>query len=463
MIQKIGERMADWARRWVPDPFVLAVLLTFVSLSLAVFAQGFGIFDSLGAWGGRIINGEITADEQGFWKFLAFSMQMCLVLVTGYALATTKPVARLLDRLASKPTTTAQAASLTAFMAIVAALINWGLGLIVGAILAREIGKSAKRRGVAIHYPLVAAAGYVGLMVWHGGFSGTAPFKMTQQKDVVDVLGVERAATVQPLGLDQTVFSPLNLTVAALLLALVPLMFWALSPKGGRVHGIEIANLSEGSFEPDEGATGVVKFLERTPILTVMICAMGFAYLFFYISRISFWKIDINAINMFFLFLGLLLHGSPANYVAAITDAAKGAGGIILQFPFYAGIQAILQYSGLVKAASLWIAENASAQTLPLFTFFSAAVVNLFVPSGGGQWGIQGPVVVDSALQLGAPLGSSVMALAYGDQWTNMLQPFWALPLLSITGLKARDIIGYTAFVMLLSLPLFAVPLLLFR
>lgn len=453
--------MAELAKRWVPDPFVLALLLTIFALLLALLfgKDGFGLFDSLGAWGGRIIDGEVTPDERGFWKFLTFAMQMCLVLVTGHALATTKPVSKALFKLASIPKSTAQAASLTAFVAIIAAFINWGLGLIVGAILAREIGKSAKTRNIPIHYPLVAAAGYVGLMVWHGGLSGTAPFMMTQEKDVAAVLGAERAASVQPVGLDQTVLSPLNLTVAALLIIVVPLLFRALSPSVDKTDGIEIANIAESRKVEEEHGSGFIQALERTPLLTIIICAMGFAYLYFYLSRISLWKIDINAINMFFLFLGLMLHGGPAAYVAAVSDAAKGAAGIILQFPFYAGIQAILEHSGLIKSASLWIAEHSSAQTLPLFTFFSAAIINFFVPSGGGQWGIQGPVVVDSAVQLGAPIGSSIMALAYGDQWTNMLQPFWALPLLSITGLKAKDIIGYTALVMLLSLPLFALSL----
>jgi short-chain fatty acids transporter len=453
--------MAELAKRWVPDPFVLALILTIVTLVLAlVFGkEGFGFFDSLGAWGGRIIEGEVTPDERGFWKFLAFAMQMCLVLVTGHALATTKPVSKALFKLASIPKSTAQAASLTAFIAILAAFINWGLGLIVGAILAREIGKSAKARSIPLHYPLVAAAGYVGLMVWHGGFSGTAPFMMTQEKDVVAVLGPERAASVQPVGLDQTVLSPLNLIVAALLIVIVPLLFLALAPSKDRTVGIEIADIAEAKNDEVERGSGLIQALERTPLLTIIVCAMGFTYLYFYLSRISLWRIDINAINMFFLFLGLLLHGGPAAYVAAVGDAAKGAAGIILQFPFYAGIQAMLEHSGLIKSVSLWIAEHSSAQTLPLFTFFSAAIVNFFVPSGGGQWGIQGPVVVDSAVQLGAPIGSSIMALAYGDQWTNMLQPFWALPLLSITGLKAKDIIGYTALVMLLSLPIFAAAL----
>lgn len=465
MFQAIGFRLSAWAQKWVPDPFVLAVLLTLISFLMAIGFTGFGFFDALGAWGGRILKGEVTAGEEGFWKFLTFSMQMCLILVTGYALASTKPVGRFIRRVSSIPKNTSQAASLTAFVAIVAACVNWGLGLIVGALLARQIGIVAKEEGRSVHYPLIAAAGYVGLMVWHGGFSGTAPLKMTQMKDVQEVLGGELAQRVGEVGLTQTLFSTLNITVFALLIIFIPLFFYLISPKTpSKIRGIEVAHITHSSEfdEPREKLTPATWF-ERTPILTLIISAMGFIYLWIYLSRISLWAIDINAINMFFLFLGLLLHGSLGNYVRTVNDSARGVGGIILQFPFYAGIQAILLHSGIIKSVSVWISENSSDVTLPIFTFLSAGLVNLFVPSGGGQWAVQGPVVVESALSVGAPVGTSIMALAYGDQLTNMLQPFWALPLLSLTGLKARDIIGYTLLIMILSLPLFIVPMLLIR
>ena len=453
--------MAAWARKWVPDPFVLAVLLTFLSFVLAVAVAGFGFVDALGAWGGRILRGEITNDEVGLWKFLAFAMQMCLILVTGHALAATKPVGEGIRRLAAIPRSTGGAAALTSLAAMLTALLNWGLGLIVGALLAREIGLAARREGRKLHYPLVAASGYLGLMIWHGGLSGTAPLKMTQTKDVAEILGAERAAQVGTLGLDQTIFHPMNLAVSGLLLLAVPLLFWRMAPRREEeMMGIEVARLEEAPPERREEPTPASR-LEDSPLLCWVLCAMGFGYLALYLGRIGLWKADVNAINLLFLFLGLMLHGSVGSYLRAVNEAVRGCGGILLQFPFYAGIQAVLHHSGLIRLASEWVAANSSEATLPLFTFLSAALVNLFIPSGGGQWAVQGPVVVDSARQLGAPLGPSIMALAYGDEWTNMLQPFWALPLLSLTGLKARDIIGYTALAMALTAPCFVLPLLL--
>ncbi|HWP31338.1 MAG TPA: TIGR00366 family protein [Fimbriimonadales bacterium] len=463
MIEALGERMARWSLRWVPDPFILALLLTFLSLILAFFVQGFGILDAIGAWGGRIIHGEVTKDEVGFWRFLAFSMQMCLILVTGHALAATKPVGKLIRWIGSLPKNTAQAASLTSFVSMLFGLINWGLGLIVGALLAREVGLAAKEKGNRIHYPLVVASGYLGLLIWHGGLSGSAPFKMTQTKDVVEMLGAERAASVGTVGLEQTIFSPMNGVVTVGLLVFIPIVFWLLAPKDpDKTQGVEIARIQYTEKREEKRLKTPVEFLERTPLITILICLLGFGYWFYYLSKISLWSIDINAINMFFLFLGLLLHGSPMNYIRAIDEAAQGCGAIILQFPFYAGIQGILQYSGLIKVMSDWIAANSTVHSLPVFTFFSATIVGLFIPSGGAQWGVQGPVVVDSAANLGTPLGPTIMALAYGDEYANMLQPFWALPLLSITGLRARDIIGYTTLVMLLSTPVFVIPLWIF-
>jgi len=297
-------------------------------------------------------------------------------------------------------------------------------------------------------------------MVWHGGLSGTAPFKMTQMKDVVEVLG-DRAQQVGEVPLNQTIFLPLNFVVTALVLLVVPLLFVMLAPRHEDPH--EAAPLLSAYESEAESRDTPADRMNHSPLIAFFVVAIGAAYLFLLVPKVGVFSIDINIIILFFLLLGLALHGSPVRYVNAIGEAAGGCGGIILQFPFYAGIQAVLAASGIIAMVSNWVAEHATAQTLPMFTFLSAALVNLFVPSGGGQWGVQGPVVVETALQLGSPLGANIMALAYGDQWTNMLQPFWTLPFLSLTGLRARDITGYTAAVMLLSAPLFLVPLLLIR
>lgn len=367
-------------------------------------------------------------------------------------------------RLANIPRSSADAAALVGFVAMSAALLNWGLGLIVGALLAREVGRCARKSGRSIHYPLVVAAGYTGLLVWHGGLSGSAPLQATRLSDLAAVLGEANALACGPLPLTETLGSRLNLVVTALTLFIVPLLLGTLAPSSedATVAAPDAPDTpSEDESPKDEMGSSPAERLDRS----FLMAALGFmpllAALGLFLQNHGVGRVGLNQVNALFLALGLALHGSPRRYVEAITEAARGTAGILLQFPFYFGIMGMMAHSGLAEQFARCLAESSSATFYPVVTFFSAAIVNLFVPSGGGQWAIQGPIVLDGALRLGVEPQRALMALCYGDQWTNMLQPFWALPLLGITGLQARDIIGYTFVVMLLSAPLFLLPLLL--
>jgi short-chain fatty acids transporter len=456
MIRALGDQLSRFSSRWVPDPFAIAMGLTLVTLVLCMVATGNGPLDIIGNWGGRLNHGELLPKEMGLWKLLAFGMQMCLILVTGHALASSRPVHRLLDRLANAPQTPEQAVALTALVAMFCALINWGLGLIVGALIARNVARSAKERGIRVHYPVLGAAGYSGLLVWHGGLSGSAPLSVTQQKDIVAILG---RSDVDPIALGETLFSSMNLIVNVLLFVLVPMfLVWMLPKDSKSVVPITYEQAAEDTVSdpPPAKPTPADRF-ERSFILTLLIAAMGVIYLVQYFNEIGIDRIDLNSINLAFIVLGFLLHGNPRSYGRAISEATASCSGIILAFPFYAGIMGMMDLSGLVSHFAGFISEVAGPIALAPLSFLSAGAVNLFVPSGGGQWAIQGPIVIQAADNLGLPLGKAVMAVAYGDQWTNMLQPFWALPLLGITGLRARDIIGYTGALMLLVAPIFLI------
>jgi len=460
MIRTLGRLFSRFASRWVPDPFTIALLLTLITLGLCALTTGATPVDLVGNWGGRVDDGALLAGNKGFFKLLTFGMQMCLILVTGHALASSQPVQRIILRLASAPKSAAQAVVLTALTAMLCAFVNWGLGLIVGALTAREVALSARRRGIRLHYPIVGAAGYTGLMVWHGGLSGSAPLKVTQKGEMVRILG----EGIDPIPLGATLFSDLNMVVSAALLLFVPLLLVMMLPKGDE-DIVEInpdAHPSAAMDTPDAlGDTTPAERLDRSRLLTLLLSAMALLYLWEYVSLLGIDKVGLNAINLLFLALGLLLHGSPRAYATAVTDATRGCSGIILQFPFYAGIMGMMALSGVVETFAQWISETVSTGSFSTLTFLSAGAVNLFVPSGGGQWAVQGPVVVEAAQNLGVPVGKAIMAFSYGDQWTNMLQPFWALPLLAITGLKAREIIGYTATLMFLSAPIFIICLML--
>lgn len=454
MIAWLGRALSAAFARTAPDPFVLAVLLTLVSLGMAWLwgaapggAPGsFTLTQTVDAW---------RDPSTGLWRFLGFAMQMCLILVTGHALAESRPVRAALHALARVPRHPGAAAAMIGLVAMGFGLINWGLGLIVGALLARDVARSLEARGVRVHAPLLAAAGYAGMLVWHGGLSGSAPLTMVGPMDAARVLPGETLLLLNErlgenwgIDLSQTVFSTLNLAVTGGLLLLVPGLLFLLHPRS--TDPVTPMPVTEELFEdPPRPIRTMPDFLERTPLVPVVLAVLIVWAMVRFHATDSLLRVGLNEINLIMLAAGLVAHGSIASYSASAERGARGCAGIILQFPLYAGIMGVLASSGLIARFSQFTAANATEQTLPILTMLSAGVVNLFVPSGGGQWAIQGPIAIESGFALGVAPEKMILAVAYGDQLTNMLQPFWALPLLAITGLRARDIVGYTAVVML--------------
>ena len=446
MLASIGQRLSAFFRATAPDPFVLAVLLTVLTFVLAVTMTDTTPAALVDSW----------ASDEGLWKFLGFSMQMCLILVTGHALASSPPVSRVLAKLAATPKSAPQAAALVALVAALLGVLNWGLGLVGGALIARDVGRSLEKRRIPAHYPLLAASGYVGLLIWHGGFSGTAPLKVSTRAEIQDIL---TGVTLDPIGLDQTVLSPLNLLVTGGLICIAPIVMAMLTPKNPErmepASRFRAGDEHEPTRDPDDKKPTIPRLLEDTPIVSILLVALIAVWSWRYYlpaeGRSGVYSLTPNTVNLTMLMLGLLLHGTPMRYVRAVETAARGCAGIILQFPLYAGIMGMMHASGLTEMISRTLSDVASETTLPLYTFASAGIVNFFVPSGGGQWGVQGPIAIRSAIDAGVPIPKIVMSVAYGDQLTNMLQPFWALPLLAITGARARDIVGYTALLMLIA------------
>ncbi|MEM9067466.1 MAG: TIGR00366 family protein [Myxococcota bacterium] len=433
MIARLGAFLTRVATRAVPDPFVLALLLTLLTAAIGALVS-----DAPDV-GWTLASGWFDGFSSA--PLLAFALQMCLVLVTGHALALSPPVQGLVVRLGRIPFSTASAAAFVALVACLSAIVHWGLGAIVGAFVAREIGREAKRQGRTIHYPLLGGAAYAGLAVWHGGLSGSAPLKVAEE-------GHFAAEIVGTLTIGDTLLSPLNLLVTGTLCVAIPLAFYLMAPR--HEEEMQPADLpaTEETVET-EAHPGIANWLQESPLVgrVVGLAAIALVIGAWATGRRS---LDLNLVNLFFLFLGLAGQGSVRRYVAAVADGARGAGAIIVQFPFYFGILGLMKASGLITGMSQAFASVASATTFPLMAFASAGAVNLFVPSGGGQWAVQGEVLLQAGNDLGVDPAVTVMAFAYGDAWTNMLQPFWALPLLGIMGLRARDIIGYTGVVCIL-------------
>ena len=444
------QKYAEWFRRILPSPFSIAILLTLFTLILTLFISDKSPAILLFDW------------QEGLWSssLLAFAFQMMLMLVLGHTLALSSFFDKLISWLVKPITTTAKAAAIVTFATIIIAFINWGLGLIFGAILARKLGESFTRKQLPLNYPLIGAAGYVGLMVWHGGLSGSALTKVAESGHLQVIS--KNASLPEAIYYGDTVFSSMNISAFLLLLVLIPLTFYYLGTRvRSQIPEIKTAFINTLENKNLEGAERIDQSQIFSKTIGILLVAFA-AFLALSYEGPSLGFITPNYINFSLLGLCLLLHSSFTSFLSAVEDAITGSSGILIQFPLYFGILALMQSGGLIELVSNWFIEVSNTTTLPLFTFFSAGLVNIFVPSGGGQWAIQGPIILEAATKLGVPLPKMILALAYGDQLTNMLQPFWALPLLSITGLKAKDILPYTLVLFLLGFLIFVGVLLLF-
>ena len=436
----------------LPTPFSIAVLLTFVTFILALFLteptiKKNHLIELLSSW------------EKGLWNppLLVFALQMMLMLVIGHVVALSGPIDSLIQKITIYCTNTAKSAAIITFFTVLIALFNWGLGLIFGAIFARKVGEHAIKNKLSLNYPLIGAAGYSGLMVWHGGISGSAPIKIAEAGHFLEhKMGV--------ISQSNTIFSSMNILASVLLLIILPIFMYMLGKKNN-INNIKI-NLD---ISRKENISKRIEGIEKIDHSNALAYFFGGIILFFSFYKafiipdnISLNIITPNYINFVLLGIALVMHKNFYNFLAAVNDAIKGASGILIQFPLYFGIMGVMSYSGMVEMLSTFFVNISNETTFPIFTFLSAGIVNIFVPSGGGQWAVQGPIIVEAANQLALSIPKSVMALAYGDQITNMLQPFWALPLLGITGLKASEILPYTIKLFLIGIIIFVSVLLIF-
>ncbi|MBH0172881.1 short-chain fatty acid transporter [Fictibacillus sp. 23RED33] len=418
-------------QRYMPDPFLLVILLTFFVCGLALFATDSTPVQIVNYWG------------TGFWSLLTFSMQMVLILVTGHVMASSPLFKKLLGSLAKIPKTPGQAIILVTLVALVACWINWGFGLIIGALFAKEIAMKVK----GVDYRLLIASAYSGFIIWCGGLSGSVVLTIaTPGHFTENIMGVVPTS--------ETIFSSFNLIILAGLFIMVPLINRLMVPPGEKAFVIDPALLedkqSHEAASKEETLQTPADRLENSQLLSILIGLLGISYLVYYFTKNGF-SLNLDIVNFLFLFIGIILHKTPLLFLKAVTDAVKNASGIIIQFPFYAGLMGIVTSSGLVAVLSNMLISFSNEHTFHLFTLWSAGLVNFFVPSGGGQWAVQGPVMLEAAQNLGVSLSRTAMAVAWGDAWTNMIQPFYALPALAIAGLKAKDIMGYGLVMMIIT------------
>ena len=418
-------------QRWLPEPFIFAIILTLVAAALAMPICHQTPLEVIDHWGG------------GVWNLLAFAMQMALVLVCGSTLAAAPVVKRGISLLAAIPKTPIAAIALVTGVSALACWQNWGFGLIVGVVFAKEIA----RKMPAIDYRLLIASAYSGFVVWHAGLSGSIPLTMATPGEALTK--ATNGVLTEPIPISQTILDPHNIVIVLVVMVAIVVTNSLMYPKKDVVT-VDPALLEEDAPvtpKPQQDALTPAQRMEHSRLLSWIVAGIGFAYLIIHLG----WgggSFDLGSVIMLFLFLGVLLHGTPLAYVKAFTNASKGAAGIILQFPFYAGIMGIITGVGASGISFGTVLSNAcisisNATTYPLLTFLCAAVLNMFVPSGGGHWAIQAPIMFAAGADLGVDPGLTGTAIAWGDAWTNLIQPFWAIPALAIAKLDAKDIMGF--------------------
>lgn len=430
LLPRTADLLARLAARFVPDAFSIACILALLTLALGVTVGGASLEQCVRAWG------------RGFWELLAFSMQIVVVIFAGYIVAVSPPVARLLDRAAGLPRSPGQAVAFTAFLSMALCWINWGAGLIAAALLVRSVA----RRHPDVDYRLLVAVAYLGLgLTWHAGPSGSVPLLLATPGSFM----IRDGLIAAPLALSATVFTPQNLAFTGLVLVVFTLFAWGLHPAPERTRRADPAALAalerfEVPARPQQPTPA--ERIMWSAFLNRSIGLLGLAA-FALQMRAPGASLTLDSVNLLFLSLGIALHPHPAALLRAGEEGARSLHGVVLQFPLYAGIYGIMKGTALAQVFTQAFLSVATPGTYTLVVFGYSAILNYFVPSGGGKWAIEAPYVLGAGQALGIPPAQVAMAYAYGDMATNIIQPFWAIPLLGVARLEFRDILGYEVLV----------------
>lgn len=421
--------------RYVPSAFVFAVVLSAVVAAAALLVTDASPQDVLVGWG------------EGLSGLLEFTMQMILILLLGHMLAHTGPVHRGLVRLGGLPRSEGQAYVFVVVVTAVCSLITWGLGLVVGAVIAKEVARQGQARGLRLHFPLLVAAGYSGWVVWHMGYSGSGPLAAATE----DSFAHELTGSIVPMS--ETTFSMWNIVGTIVTVILVAATMYMLRPRS-EARIVEVAVEESSELYTRTEVTTPAERIDNSRVPTLIV---GLPLAIYIIAHfVEGGELTLNIVNWTFMCAILMLVRNSNELISLVRNSARNVGEIAFQYPLYAGILGIMASTGLMAWVTDRFVDISGPHSFGVIALLSAGLVNFFVPSGGGQFAVQGPVLLEAAQELGVDPSIAVMAVAYGDQWTNMIQPFWALPLLAIAGLRIRDIMGYTAVTCLVSGVVFA-------
>ena len=448
LLARMAMAMTDWTERWVPDAFIFALLATVIVILAGVAFTPSSLPEVIDAWG------------KGFWELIPFTLQMALIIITGYVLATSQPVGRVIRGLAAWPTTPRNAVALVTFFAMASSWFNWGFSLIFSAVLAREIA----RRVAGVDYRALAAASFLGIgSIWAQGLSGSAALQMATpgalQPQIRAIVAHGGLVADGLISFRHTIFLWQSLLSVVVEIALVTGVMWLVTPPAGRGRTARDLGIALGQSEieppPVAARTTPGQWLEHSPVLNWLIVLIGGTYLvrYFMAAGEPLSAINLNIVNLTFLLLGFLLHKTPTRLMHAVQGATPAVWGVILQFPFYAGIAGIITSTHLSQQIAHAFVGISNARTFPAIVATYSAVLGVFVPSGGSKWVVEAPYVMAAAHQLKVHLGWVVASYDLGEALANLVQPFWMLPILGLFRLRARDVMGYTFIVFLILVP----------
>ena len=437
IFNSLSKPFVKLVERFYPDAFIFVIVLSVLTFVLALVNTDSTSVEVLEAWG------------NGLPKLFTFTAQITIIMITAHALAHTKPVENTLSKIGSYPNTQIQAYALVTFISGIASLFAWSFGLIVGGIVSKFVAIGCSKKRIRIHYPLLVASAYSGYVIWHMGYSSSAAlFVSSEGHSLINQIGI--------IPVTETIFTSFNITLAIITLIIITVVNPLMRPVNDseineidpNVFRVDTENNDENSLKNDNRT--FAQIIENNRFISLFV---GFCLLFFisYVFYKKGFSLDLNLVSWTFLGIGLLLSNSPIHYVKLVNKAAITVGPIILQYPFYAGIMGMMADTGLINVVAEKISQISSPETLGFYSFLSGGLVNMFIPSGGGQWAVQGPVMIEAAKNLNVEPYVIVLGVAYGDQWTNMIQPFWTIPLLAIAGLHMRQIMGYTFVIFLLT------------
>lgn len=440
-LDSLARPFVKFVDKCYPDAFLFVIILTFITFLLSLGFTESNSLEIVNAWG------------NGLPKLFTFTAQICIIMITAHALAHTDPIEKLLNKAGSLPTSANQAYALVAFVSGIASLFAWSFGLIVGGLIAKFVAIGCQKKSIKVHYPLIVASAYSGYVIWHMGYSSSAAlFVASENHSLIQEIGI--------IPVTDTIFSSFNIFMALVTLLTITILAPLMRPKDSKtIIEVNAKKLFKKEEKGIKRISSIAEVIENNRKISFL---FGLIILFFILNTFytKGFSLDLNIVSWTFLCLGLLLSNSSIHYVKLVNNAAITVGPIILQYPFYAGIMGIMADTGLINILANKIVLVSSADTLPFFSFLSGGLVNMFIPSGGGQWAVQGPVMVEAAEILGVNPSYVVLGVAYGDQWTNMIQPFWTIPLLAIAGLHMRQIMGYTFVIFIFTGFIFGVSLL---